>query len=472
MSSAYWQLIQLCPSGGCRNVEVEAAKTFFQQQFGNIISELDDLDIQRSLFQIFQDEQSAPIDRLAAEYCLRCYISCRIMKFCEQLAGRFGGKYGFERDDLLPLVLDDEIQSRRTLSSSVVQYSSLATGILKTFDSTKGSLNTWVFRQVRQAPLLCQFLLQHGVYMISDWAILNDTRPAQLQRVLNEFHHLTPMEIEQASALMEAYHRVYREDRLRSRSNASVGRRVECKEPSLEQERRMVQWLEENANLSLSGQRVMNGLLKIAMYMRQYRIRARGGKITTEPLPDFESADLDPSKSESFSAQESALSQMEHDEFLEQYRLSFQWCLDQAIEQIINERYESLDRKSSGKALHFLAALKLFHCQGMSMGEIASRVDLKKQYEVSRLMQLKEFRAAIRQRMLALLSQSTLDIAKTYTDPSQLKDLDRRIESALSEQIAEIMEQAGASAAVGRSNKIPSDLFSRRLCLHLDTRGI
>jgi hypothetical protein len=315
-------------------------------------------------------------------------------------------------------------------------------------------------------------LLQHGVSMISDWAVLNDTRLAQLQRELNDFHQLTPMEIEQAGALLEAYHRVYREDRLQSRSIGSVGRRVECKEPSLEQQRRMVQWLEENANLSLSEQRVMNGLLEIATYMRQYRIRARGGKIAMEPLPDFEAANLDPLKSESFSAQESDLCQMEHNEFLDQYRLSFQCCLDQAIEQVIDERCESLERKDSRKASYFLAALALFHCKGMSMGEIAPCVDLQKQYEVSRLMQLKEFRAAVRQRMLALLSRSTLDIAQAYAAPNQLKDLDRRIESALSEQIAEIMEQAGASAAVGRSNRIPSDLFSRRLCLHLDTRGI
>jgi hypothetical protein len=48
------------------------------------------------------------------------------------------------------------------------------------------------------------FLLEHEVYLVSDWAILNDTSSKQLQRIFSQFHHLTSQEIQQAMQLLGA----------------------------------------------------------------------------------------------------------------------------------------------------------------------------------------------------------------------------------------------------------------------------
>ncbi|MEO0688287.1 MAG: hypothetical protein AAFY76_25315, partial [Cyanobacteria bacterium J06649_11] len=118
----------------------------------------------------------------AAELCLRCYISGLIIAVCSDLGVRFGNDNGFSRKDLLPFVLDDEVLLQSSRNNS---YKSLATLIMQTFDSSKGSLKTWVNRYVKQHPEIHRFLLEHGIFLISDWAILNDTNPKELQRKHN-----------------------------------------------------------------------------------------------------------------------------------------------------------------------------------------------------------------------------------------------------------------------------------------------
>jgi hypothetical protein len=75
-------------------------------------------------------------------------------------------------------------------------------------------------------------LLEHRVYLVSDWAILNDTNSKQLQRIFSQFHHLTSREIEQATQLLESYHAVYRAQRLLQRQAGTKG---QCHPPTTEQ---------------------------------------------------------------------------------------------------------------------------------------------------------------------------------------------------------------------------------------------
>lgn len=69
-------------------------------------------------------------------------------------------------------------------------------------------------RLVKQHHELNAFLLEQGLCMLSDWAILNDTKPKKLRRVLTQFHHFTDPEVQQAVILLESYHAIYRRDRI------------------------------------------------------------------------------------------------------------------------------------------------------------------------------------------------------------------------------------------------------------------
>jgi hypothetical protein len=66
---------------------------------------------------------------------------------------------------------------------------------------------------------------------ISNWAILNDTKSKQLERILREFHGLDESKITLACVLLESYHAVYRRDRLMHRRNMSASGQTNLKKP-------------------------------------------------------------------------------------------------------------------------------------------------------------------------------------------------------------------------------------------------
>ncbi|NJR66284.1 MAG: hypothetical protein HC772_14690, partial [Leptolyngbyaceae cyanobacterium CRU_2_3] len=176
--SRYWRLVKLDITGQRQVEEVADAKHFFQQQFVQFAGQFDvpDAFIQRQCVNLIRRVGNIEGDRPAhlAEVCMRCFISNQIDGICQRLAMQFGSRHGFTHHDLLPYVLDDVVSVTRRSSSS---YRSLATKILDSYDPDKAGLSTWVHRLVRGQDELEQFLLEQGVYLISDWAILNDTQP-------------------------------------------------------------------------------------------------------------------------------------------------------------------------------------------------------------------------------------------------------------------------------------------------------
>ncbi len=114
------------------------------------------------------------------------------------------------------------------------------------------------------------------MYFISDWAILNDTKSKQLQRILAEFHHLSESEIRLACLLLESYHAVYRRDRLEQRRNllnsgqARIQRR--CLPPTATQLDEIARLLNAKATLRLETEEVLNHLQNLAKGLQQYRI--------------------------------------------------------------------------------------------------------------------------------------------------------------------------------------------------------
>ena len=169
------------------------------------------------------------------------------------------------------MFLDDE---RCPANSS---YHSLQRKILDGFTPERSSLATWTTLLVKHHKELNRFLLQHGVYLVSDWAILNDTSTKQLQRIFSEFYQLTESEIQQASQLLESYHSVYRTQRLQQRQRGMTGK---CLPPSTEQ----LQQICRGLSAPVASEVLIAKLQKIASQLREYRVHVRGGTLAQESI--------------------------------------------------------------------------------------------------------------------------------------------------------------------------------------------
>ncbi len=471
-ASKYWQLVRLEATGKPKVEEIVSARAFLQQQFPQLNTQIEvpDKVIQGQLLRLLDNSSETSAEdannHLMAQSCLRCFISHQIEQVCIQLELQFGKEHGFNRYHLFPLVLDDTLDDLPDAGSSRANqsiYKSLSVQILETFDPQKASLSTWTTRLVKHNRELNAFLLEQGVYLISNWAILNDTTPKQVRRILAEFHHLTSAEIQQACFLLESYHAIYRRDRLTQRP----GIRGKCQPPSGEQGERIARHLHQKANLLLSPENTLSQLQELAELLRQYRIHVRSGKFVAQQSldnPEIDTEGLQASVIQTESEDES-----EQREFFQFYRQQFLTCLDESIEYVTQNRFSRLNRKSSLKAQQFLTALELFHCQGKSMGEIAPLVELKAQYQVTRLLKLKEFRADVRQKMLQQLRVRTLAKAANYAAPNQLQQLEQKVEAALDEQIDAVMQAAETEASVANHSS-PASLLARHLCRYLDLR--
>jgi len=478
-ASRYWKLVKIDAAGGRKIEEIADVKEFFISSFPELMaqSEVSDALIQRQLLHWMREgnlegtSTSYPASKaslqLLAKTCLQCFISSQIDLVCQQLTAQFGAVHGFTSSDLLPLVLDDigNRQKGNPTNSIKPSYQSLLSEILQSFDLEQSSLATWTTRRVKHHKELNAFLLERGVYLVSDWAILNDTSPKQLQRIFLEFHQLTASEIQQAKLLLESYHAVYRTQRIKQRQQGIKG---QCSPPTTEQLQKIGLNLSGKINQRFSPETLMKRLQEIASRLRVYRIYVRGGSLPTEPLELTNPGGLSDNK-QSLDIPDNRDLEDEQSEFLKLYHQQFINCLDQAIAKVTSERAKQLQRKEALRAQKFLTALKLFHCQGKSMTEIAKLVNLQAQYQVTRLLQLKSFRADVQQHLLVLLRDHVFEQAKAYTDPKRLQSLSQQIEEALTEQINNVIQEAITEASTANNNS-PKSLFSQRLCRHLDTK--
>lgn len=119
------------------------------------------------------------------------------------------------------------------------------------------------------------------MYLITDWAILNDAKSKQLERILAEFHHLSESEITLACILLESYHAVYRRDRLRQRrdsfTSGESSRKQPCVPPTAEQLQEIARLVNAKSPLHLRPQEIVNRLQDLAKRLRYYRRYVRVG---------------------------------------------------------------------------------------------------------------------------------------------------------------------------------------------------
>jgi hypothetical protein len=462
IASKYWEIVKIDAAGKKRVQEIPTAKKFCTQIFGTL--NISDAEVQSQLWKLYTTKSSAD-KHLLAECCLLCFISWIIEQSCLKLAEKFGEYHGFSYADLLPYVLDDDGRFPRNNS-----YESFSQRILKSFDQKRGSLASWTSVKVKQNPALSQFLLECGVYLVSDWAILNDTKPKQLERILREFHCLTVKEIEDYKKILHSYHGVYRSQRLQQRS---VGIRGKCPAPTNEQLQQIANSLSVESVPLKTSDTIITRLQNLSTLLRQYRVHVRGGLLPADSLDAVVGSKgnglIDKIPSTSTAIANPGDSEEEESEFLQFYRPQFQACLQHALATVIDLRVKQLEKKKGDKAKTYLQALQLLHCQNIKMTDIAYRLGLRGQDTVTRLLKLKEFRADIHQQMLVKLKETVKNKVYTSYSIEKIQSLEDRITIALNEQIHKVIEEATSPSRGDKSS--PKSIFDDRLCKYLDSRN-
>lgn len=431
-------MVTLTSAGKCRNKEIAEAESWYKSQAVNQTDELSEREIQTKLWYLTQlDTEHASIARL----CLRCWLSHHIAMVCYQLTKQFGQTYGFTVTDLWPLVLDDD----GSLSPS---YQPLTAKILERYQPQQAALSTWASRLTKGHPEMNRFLLERGLYRISDWAILNDTPVARLKRDLPS---ISAIELKERCELLTAYHLVYRQDRLLNREK--VGRTSRCIDPTPKQ----LLAIGTIVNRSWQSSEVLTRLSELAHQLREHRIAVRRGVPVAQSLAVMETHGQ---QLENNVEDEAEVAQ---DDFLQQYRSHFSNSLERSIERVVFGYTEIYRKKNPPKDKAFLLALHLFHCEGLSMSVIAQQVGLKSQVQVSRLLNLKRFRTEICIYWLKQIKQQVNAEALAHISHDHLTRISEQVDRILAEETASAMAEAAAEAQVSKNRETKST-FARRLC--------
>lgn len=427
----YWTHVRLDGAGQLNKRNIQEARVFFGQLFSQIWPDLTsdltsdqtsslevhNLMIQRQLVAEMQSTNEVSVQLAAA--CLRCFVSDQIAQACADLEQQFGAQGGFTKTDLYPYVLDDVDPTIHQFT-----YVPLAVEIIRKFDPSQSNLSTWTRRLVHQHKELNRALTESGIYLASDWAILNHTTPAQIRRLLVA---LTETEVQLACQVLESYHAVYRADRMAQYSTQPMGgssRR--CSAPTSEQLDRMVNYLQAQG-ICCSATKIQQELWALAKALR----RMKTGQ--TISLDAKETGFLRDRPTGGDSEPDDA------DRFLSRYRPAAQTCLQQAVTQVIEGRVAYLQSRggylagSLPKSQAFLQAMTLFHCEGWSMTEIAPRIGLAKQFQVTRLLELKGLQADIHQIWLMLICRQLPTLLKDSLDEAQIRPIEQQLAAFLTE---------------------------------------
>jgi hypothetical protein len=430
-ASRYWQLVRLTSSGDCQVQVLPQVQTWFQ----STIADAPETDWPRLIFATWSSGQA---EAELAQLSLRCFITHQIQQVCISLAQRFGRDYGFTASDLLYLVLDDD-------GRLAPNYRPFTLEILETYDPTKAALSTWASRRTNHHPALNRALLEKGLYRVSDWAILNDTTPEQVQRILRQYHLCSEYEVTHAAALLERYQQIYRRDRIAQRLN-----RQRCQTPTPEQLRAITP--------DLPPKEVLAQLRQLAGQLRQYRVHVRGG-----PALAYQSDSLDWEKVADAQASPPPDTGDDQDEFLQAYRQAMVKELDGAIAAVIQANVDRLQGRKPPQDQAYVQGLHLFHCKGLGMGKLAPDIGLANQVQVNRLLNLKRLRSDVRHRLLPQLYETVRRQALAYVSADRLKALDQTLDTLLTEEVDEMMAAAAAEAQQPKGRTAKS-LFAHQLC--------
>ncbi|MFM7425813.1 MAG: hypothetical protein ACKO7W_12630 [Elainella sp.] len=437
----YWQHVRLGDDGRLQTRIIAWAQTFFATHLSDL-EEAPDNVIQRRLVALCRgeaagatalfepDTRPSPPPALTpsqlAACCLRCFVSHQIPLVCADLEHQFRSQTGLTKADLYPYVMED-IDPTRFDST----YKPLALRIVNQFDPAQSSLATWTRRLVRQhKPLNRALEEEYGVYLASDWAILLRAKPERLQRTFTSW---TLEEVQASAQILQAFHAVYRGDRLAQREQSgatSAGCR--CHSPSLEQLNRMVQHLQTLASgstpswLPTTAPAMLQKLQTLAQNLRQKSVRA-------ELSLDVEANRFLLDRPAASTVNPVSEQDTEQDSFLLNYRQAAQIYLQQAVDQAIDQRLAYFRSKPATQTRGdaFLRAMLLFHDRGWSMKEIAPVVGWTEQFQVTRLLGLKELQADLYQIWLLLICEKLPVLLQDTLEPEELEPIQQQLTAFL-----------------------------------------
>lgn len=429
----YWQLVQVGSAGQIRQQVLEAAEVFFSEKFSEYVTlaKVPDREIQR---QLLYEVRQGTAQARQAELCLRCYISQALLKSCRSLVRRFGEQFNLTLEALLPLALGDFGFNQASANATFV---SITDQVLSSFDPNRSGLATWCDRVLKSNREIKQVLAELGIELKSNWLILNRATVGKVRRVLNAFEQ-TEREIEEAIELLQAFHQVYRAEILAHRSQKG-GKYPPPAPQLLAQMSRQLTLLQEP-----SPEVVFSKLEQLATFLRQY-----SPPPAKSPLP----AD---------SPESSANNELQ--ELLDQYCIP---CLVKAFQVVLERRLAGFSPRElkRGKDKKFLKALRLFHCEGKSLGQIAPEINLTDQPAVSRFLKLKSFREDVRIETIKFLKHSVLELAQAFRSPEALKQLDSQVTTYLNRYLTNLIKAAEKGGYDSKSPSSQTDnLFSQTLC--------
>lgn len=452
----YWQLVRLTMQGRRQVDEVAACRLCLETQFAEIEGERSppDSSVQRHLLALMA-EPSRP-----AEGCLRCYISQAIDRTCKDLFIRFGTTAGISQvEELLMLVLlDSDPLRQRPTTPALADDPTPAGKVLRTFDPDKAQLNTWTKRVVISDRSLNAYLQEHGVYLDSDWSLLNGLSAKKLRRLLSDASDVGEEVLQRAAVMLQSYQRVYRSDRVASRAESP--NRSRCEPPTAAQLERMVAYLQKQGIKDISADALLAQLEQWAQLTRRSR---RPPTVSIDTPETQQLIDTVESDTPSLEEQEAAANQQA---FLQQYREALLKAMDAAIAQVLSQRVTQLSQRKPAKDGAFLEGLHRFFCQGESMGAIAPHIGLSAQYQVTRLLNIKALRADIRREMQHTLRQRIGAIAQQYIEATELDDT---LDAALDAELERLFSEAEAESFNAYSDS--QSLLSQRLCAYLAHRS-
>lgn len=433
----YWQLIQVDGSGRSHCIDRAEQENFFRAQFPENVDSgsVADRKIQRQLMNLLQGDTE---EAKQAEWCLKCYISQALLIACRALVNRHGMHHGFILEELLPLALGGlQANSLNRDTSEKSGFISVSDEVLRRFNPEKSGLSTWCDRILKSNREVKRFLLEHGLELKTNWLILNRASVGKVKRVLRVFDQ-TERDIEEASDLLQAFHKVYRAEILEPRSRKG-GTYPAPDTQHLEAMARCMTVVQ-----GLSPEEILEKLDQLSIFFRQYSVQR-----LKPPLQ----------KKEAESGPNNELKQL-----LEPHCRP---CLEKAFQVVLRRRIDAFSKRdlSREKDQKSLNALRLFHCEGLSLSQIAPEISLNDQPAVSRLLKLKTLRSDVKTETIKHLKESVLELASSFRSPEALKQLDEQVNASLDEYVTDLMKSAEKKAYTSKKASCQTDnLFSQTLC--------
>jgi hypothetical protein len=521
----YWTFLHLSNGGKIRQnlpaqLESQLKAYLTEHHLDDLTAEpFPDIPLQKALFAITQNPEATLQHCVFAEQCLRCRISHTIFQATYPLWHNFGQSvYPFSLIEILSLVLNDTDRQLKPFTpivpSTAKQFKPLAQKILETYNPESASLNAWASRLTRHNPEIVRFLLDHGIALISDWALLNECTPTRLERLLireygiegadrdNPRYRADFQKVDQACDLLKQFHIIYTQTRIPGSP---------CQIPTEEQLQAIA------THLNQLPQTCKQELLKLAEILRHHYIRSRGGRVSQKEMnygdseilermiyeaneDDNQSTNLLGIDIESLTtelADDRELlenTQELHKALLMIHQTSFPIALESAIGEAIEQQYQTLLSSSHAKTREkakksYFPALHYVFCEFQNMTAIANQLDMKAQYNVTNMLELKTIRSTVRrltlQKMLTELKQvmqtfplqttEDLDHAIAQINRWMSAPNDDQIDTSLIDRIAKPIDQLldeESARSMNSVNPRQPNQFTQAACKYVTPRKI